>query len=345
MSVTQSKHKRTRVDVRSLNRPRLGFVGLGWIGLSRMRSIAEADIAEILAVADVNAEATSTAIRMAPDAKAVSSFDELLDLNLDGIVIATPSGMHANQALQALERGVAVFCQKPLARTAAETRRIVEAAETADRLLAVDFSYRYVNGMEKAKELVQSGQLGKIFLVDLVFHNAYGPDKEWFYDLSRSGGGCVMDLGTHLVDLAHWVLGESRAEGLRSRLWRHGEMRLPDSDQVEDAAAVEWVTPRNNAVRLACSWNLHAGREAVIEAHFYGTEGAVALRNLQGSFYDFVVEHHTGTTSAPLADPDSNWGGRAAVHWTEQLAVQNRFDPRIKEITNVARLMDEVYGR
>src|SRR5205823_9344721 len=114
---------------------------------------------------------------------------------LDGIVIATPSALHASQCLAALERGFAVFCQKPLGRNERETRAVVEAARRADRLLGVDFSYRTLGGAEAIRELIRSGSLGRIYAIDAVFHNAYGPDKAWFRDREQSGGGCVMDLG------------------------------------------------------------------------------------------------------------------------------------------------------
>ena len=72
------------------------------------------------------------------------------------------------------------------------------AARQSNRLLAVDLSYRFTEAMRQVRNSVQSGALGRIFAVDLVFHNAYGPDKAWFRDPILSGGGCVMDLGVHL---------------------------------------------------------------------------------------------------------------------------------------------------
>ena len=144
--------------------------------------------------------------RLAPDAELVSTLDELLALALDGVVIATPSALHAEQSIQALERGAAVFCQKPLGRTAGEARAVVEAARAADRLLARRPLLPLHRGHAAHRELVRGGALGRVYAVDLVFHNAYGPDKPWFYDRALSGGGCVMDLGVHLVDLALWTL-------------------------------------------------------------------------------------------------------------------------------------------
>jgi len=78
-------------------------------------------------------------------------------------VIATPSALHAEQSFRALERGAAVFCQKPLGRTAAEARSVVDAARAADRLLAVDLSYRFTDGMRRIREVVRSGELGRLF--------------------------------------------------------------------------------------------------------------------------------------------------------------------------------------
>ena len=109
-------------------RPRLGFLGLGWIGRSRLEALAASGVAEITAQADP----------AVPDS--LGSLDDLLATELDGIVIATPSALHAEQAIAALEHGVAVFCQKPLGRTAAEAEAVVEAARRADRLLCVDLS-------------------------------------------------------------------------------------------------------------------------------------------------------------------------------------------------------------
>jgi predicted dehydrogenase len=142
-----------------------------------MRAILEDGAAVAAALADPAGDAAAAAAADAPGCVAVPSLDALLDLGLDGVVIATPSALHADQAVRALEAGVAVFCQKPLGRTAAEARRVVEAARAADRLLGVDLSYRHVTGMAEVRRLVQEGALGRIYAADLVFHNAYGPDR------------------------------------------------------------------------------------------------------------------------------------------------------------------------
>src|SRR5512140_202767 len=154
--------------------PRLGFLGAGWIGRQRLRSLAASGAADIAAIGDPSAASLRELNGFAPEAVRVGSLDELLAQPLDGIVIATPCALHAEQSIAALERGLAVFCQKPLAHTAAATRRVIHAARSADLLLGVDLSYRYTDGMRVLRAVVQAGELGDVFAADVVFHNAHG---------------------------------------------------------------------------------------------------------------------------------------------------------------------------
>jgi hypothetical protein len=98
-------------------------------------------------------------------------------------------------------------------------------------------------------------------------------------------------------------------------------------------------------VRLACSWNLHAGRDAVIEASFYGEAGGVSVVNVGGSFYDFRCERFEGTRREALVEPPDDWGGRAAVAWAERLAAGGGFDPAAEALVALHRAIDRIYGR
>jgi predicted dehydrogenase len=324
--------------------PRVGFLGVGWIGRNRMEAIAGTGLVEIAAVYDPVEENASGASRIA-DCDQCGSLEQLFDAELDGLVIATPSALHAEQTMAALEQGIAVFCQKPLGRTREETAGVVAAARSRDKLLGVDLSYRYVNGAPQIRELIHSGELGTVYAADLVFHNAYGPDKPWFYDPTLSGGGCVIDLGSHLVDLALHSLDPARVVDVSSRLFAGGA-RLPlPSEVVEDYAIAQLELESGAMVRLACSWNLPAGQDAVISASFYGTRGGVALRNVEGSFYDFTAERFRGTSRETLAAPPDAWGGRAAVEWARRLAAGEGFDPGAEGFVALAEVIDAIYGR
>lgn len=324
--------------------PRLGFVGAGWIGRHRLEAVVDARAGIVAAVCEPSQEACDTLRERFPEASFAADLREILEMELDGIVIATPSALHADQSIAALERAVAVFCQKPLGRNAAETARVISAARKADRLLGIDFSYRYADAFIAAREVVRSGELGEIFGIDLVFHNAYGPDKQWFYDPSLSGGGCLVDLGIHLVDVALWTLERRDSSEVRGRLMAGGSPLSDPAQQVEDYAVADFRLG-DAAVRLACSWRLPAGRDAVIEASFYGTRGGVSVKNVNGSFYDFIAERYEGTKTTRLVDPPDAWGGRAAVEWARRLNRDGSFDPSVEQAHDVATILDRIYGR
>lgn len=325
--------------------PRLGFLGLGWIGQHRMQALLEEQACRVVAIADPSHEVRERAGALAPDAARCATLEELLQHDLDGLVIATPSALHAQQALAALERGLAVFCQKPLARTAAENRAIVDAARKADRLLACDLSYRYTDAMRRIRNSVVEGEIGSIYAADLVFHNAYGPDKSWARDPAQAGGGCAIDLGIHLVDLALWTLGFPEVQGVSSRLHAQGQLLAPGSNAVEDHAVAQLDLAGGTVVRIACSWNSSTGRDAIIEAHFHGSKGGAAMTNVNGSFYDFAAARFHGTQRTPLADPPDAWGGRAILDWARRLGAGARYDRQIETIVQVASALDRIYGR
>ena len=335
--------------------PRLGFAGLGWIGRMRMESLVRSGAGHVAAVADPKGPARSEAARLVPSAHLAPSFQALLDpaLALDGLVIATPSAMHAAQAQAALSSGLAVFCQKPLALNAEDTRQVIGVARAADRLLGVDLSYRHTAAVCALRRLVQGGALGRLYAGRFVFHNAYGPDKPWFYDRSASGGGCVIDLGTHLIDLALWLFGNPRVVRVDSRLFAGGRRLVPvppagveparAAVEVEDHAIIDLDLEGGASIEIGCSWNLPAGVEAVIEVSIVGDAGGAALHNQDGSFYDFTAESYHGTERRVLCRPPDPWGGRALVEWTRRLAEGYRFDRSIEQLVPVAEVVDAIY--
>jgi predicted dehydrogenase len=321
---------------------RLGFIGTGWIGRNRMEAVLGVEGVEAMAICDPSADMAAQAQSLAPQAMLVGGLDEMLALKPDGVVIATPSALHADQCIAALAAGAAVFCQKPLGRNAAEVEAVLAAARAADRLLGVDLSYRHTAALQAIRERLEAGELGEVFAADLVFHNAYGPGAGWFWDPKLSGGGCLIDLGIHLVDLALWLLGFPEVREASAALYRDG--RAPRADEVEDYAVGTLQLATGATVRIACSWNLPAGRDAVIEARFYGTGGGAEMRNENGSFFDFSADLLRGRDAERIASPPDEWGGRAAVDWVRRLASGERFAGTTPGLLESARALDALYG-
>jgi predicted dehydrogenase len=320
---------------------RLGFLGTGWIGRNRMEAMLGTGQAVAAAICDPSEEMLAQAKALAPLALEAESLEAMLALDLDGVVIATPSALHAEQCIAAFDAGAAVFCQKPLGRTGAEVEAVLRAADRADRLLGVDLSYRHTAAMQAIR--ARKGELGTPFAADLTFHNAYGPGAGWFWDPELSGGGCLIDLGVHLVDLALWMFDFPEVTQARAILLRGGKPVRPG--EVEDYAIAELSLANGVAARIACSWNLNAGRDAVIEASFYGTGGGARMRNESGSFFDFSADLLKGREAERIASPPDDWGGRAAAEWVRKLAAGERFAGTTTGLLETARTLDRLYGR
>jgi predicted dehydrogenase len=320
----------------------LGFLGTGWIGRNRMEAMLATGECKAVAICDPDAEMARQAQEVAPDAQIVGSLDALLACQPEGVVIATPSALHADQCIQAFGAGAAVFCQKPLGRSSAEVEAVLAAATRADRLLDVDLSYRHTAAMQAIRERVQAGELGQVFAADLTFHNAYGPQSGWFWEPKLSGGGCLIDLGVHLVDLVLWMFDFPEVVDTHATLLRDG--RRVREGEVEDYATGELELANGVHVRLACSWNLSAGCDAVIEAKLYGTDGGAELRNEAGSFFDFSAELLRGRERERIASPPDDWSGRAAAEWVRKLAAGERFAGSTQGLLETARVLDRMYG-
>jgi len=320
--------------------PRLGFAGVGWIGRNRLDAIAASGCADIAAIADPAPADGERLWRSFPHCRRGERFEDLLDAGLDGVVIATPSALHADQAIAALECGLAVFCQKPLGRDARETAAVIDAARAANRLLGVDLSYRFTAGMQAIRREIRAGVIGKVHSIEAVFHNSYGPDKPWFYRRGESGGGCLLDLGIHLVDLALWCSGCQGGKVASARIRGGGD----DPDGVERHATAHVMLDDGTSLQLATSWGTPLGCDAEIGIRFIGSDGCAWFRNLNGSFYDFraeVTDRRHGHRM--LAGPPDDWGGRAAVAWARQLRNRPAFDPRIGGLQPVAAILDSIY--
>lgn len=325
------------------NKSNLAFIGTGWIGLNRMRSLLDEGLCNPVAIFEPDLVNAGKAFRLAPETTLFRNLDDLYEINPDGIVIASPNSLHASQCINALQRGIPVFCQKPLGRNAEETRRIISEAYVANRHLGVDLSYRYTDGMQKIYNNYRT-RLGKIYAIDLVFNNAYGPDKEWFYNRNMSGGGCLLDLGVHLIDLALWMLDFPDVRSTVSEMYSKGRLIEGNEKTSEDYISTQIVTDTEVVIRLVCSWNLPAGQDAEIKAAFYGTEKAALFYNVNGSFYDFETAICKGTSREIISTPPDDWGPRALIKWVQELQDDVHFRKESFLFYNAAEIIDRIYN-
>lgn len=198
---------------------RVGIIGCGAIA-ERLHApdYAVCPEAEIVALCDVNvARARYLADRFARGARVYGDYRVMLKKEkLDGVTVVLPNYLHAPVTIDALNAGCHVMVDKPMATTVAECRRMIAAAKKNKRLLMVNQSQRRFAPHRKAKEVVDSGILGKILHVTAMFGHEgpehWSPTGKWFFQRKRARFGAMADLGVHKADLVRWLTGKEVAE-------------------------------------------------------------------------------------------------------------------------------------
>lgn len=262
-----------------------GLVGTGAIAQVYAQAFRKSEEARIAAVADVRQEAAQ-ALGEELGCPAFASHEEMAAaLPLDAAVVCTPPATHPEICLQLLERKIAVLCEKPLAVDAAGARRMVEAAEATGVLLTMASKFRYVEDVIRAKSIVASGILGEIILFENAFTSRVDMSARWNAVPRLSGGGVMIDNGTHSVDLVRYFLGPiaevSAVEG-------KSVQRLP----VEDTVRMFIRSADGVMANVDLSWSLNKELPSYID--IYGSHGTVRVgwkesRYRQAGSSDWVV--------------------------------------------------------
>jgi predicted dehydrogenase len=185
----------------------LGLIGAGGIAQTYVQALAESVTAELVGVADLRANAAEALAERA-GCPAFSTFEELLeDAECEGVIVCTPPVTHPEICCDVLDRGVHVLCEKPLAVGLDEARAMVAAAERSGAQLTMASKFRYARDVVEAKSIVASGVIGDVVLFENAFTSRVEMKSRWNSDPAISGGGVLVDNGTHSVDILRYFLG------------------------------------------------------------------------------------------------------------------------------------------
>lgn len=270
---------------------RAGIVGLG-VGKAHVHGYRLCPDVELAAVCDMNRERLeATADELNVAWRFTDYRNMLAEANLDIVSICLPNSLHAEASIAALEAGVHVICEKPMAITSAEAHRMIAAAEQHNRRLMVAYNFRYRPDTRWLYNIAQTGQLGTIYRVDATWRREIGiPGSGWFGNLAMAGGGALIDLGVHMLDLSLWMLGFPEATtvsgemqtlfgpGARKTRGRKPGDILPTSFDVEDSAAGFIRLATGTTIHLHASWAEHTQpQDDRIRLELQGTEGTAVL--------------------------------------------------------------------
>jgi predicted dehydrogenase len=270
-------------------------IGLG-MGRGHAQGYHDHPDAKLVAVCDPDEARCAEAVkqwgcRAYPDAEAMWKAEKRLDV----VSIATPNKFHAPLTIQALRHGAHVLCEKPMAMNAAEARDMLAAAAQAQRRIMINFSYRFNAASYFLKSQVDTGILGTVYAGRTVWHRRRGMPKfgGWFGQKALAGGGPLIDLGVHRLDLALWLMGHPKPQWVLANTFNPIASRLAreqgKSYDVEDSAFAMIRFAGGQMLEVEASWAVNQAQREFMETRLYGTEGGLIQHNV-GEGYDFTSQ-------------------------------------------------------
>lgn len=287
---------------------RIGIVGCGQIGRWHLDSYKRDHRVEVVAVADTDLERAAGFAREV-NAKAYSSHKAMiLNETLHGASVCTVPSTHLEVAMDLLGAGIHVLCEKPLATSVAEAEQLMRRAETKGLQLVTAFKFRFHEEVLGAKELIDTGRLGKVVNFRLMFAGPVETGGSWRGQKQLSGGGVIMDNGPHAVDLIHHLFGDIEALSVDGRNGRETE--------VEESARLT-VRMRDGTLGVVdLGWSIAVPSPRYLE--IYGSEGTAFL-DTAGLSYRLKT-------------------------WNEWKSVPNKLDARASFARQITHFVDTILG-
>lgn len=212
---------------------KVAVIGTG-MGRYHMKEYVESPNVKLVAICDLNREEALQFAREYGADKVVTDYHDLWSIaNLDAVSIAVPNCYHAPIAIEALERGLHVMCEKPMATTLQEARQMVETAEAQHKRLMIGMSQRFRASSLALRGLVERGELGQIYYARgtwirrrgmPVIHFSSGGSMgrgSWFVRKEQAGAGALFDIGVHMFDLTWWLMGNPRPVAVSASSYRN----------------------------------------------------------------------------------------------------------------------------
>jgi len=201
-----------------LQKTGVGIIGLGYVGNIHLRHLVKMQNVNYVAAADISKKALADAKNCGAH-KAFTNYQELLkDPNIDAIIIALPTHLHLQCAIQAAEAGKHIFLEKPIARNPQEAKEIISVVQKNSVKLMIGYHLRFDHSFRELKTRKLSGELGEVeiaygtFVSSGPFFHRGGhipvPVPEWWFNKELTGGGALMDVGSHIINLLRWYFGE-----------------------------------------------------------------------------------------------------------------------------------------
>ncbi len=269
---------------------KVGIIGVGNISGSHIAGYKALDNVELYAVCDINGERAHECVKNHNLKHVFTDYNEMLKLEeLDAVSVCTGNNIHAPATIASLKAGKHVLCEKPMALNAEQAMEMEKAAKESGKLLMIGFVRRFGNDAKILKDFIDNGMMGDIYYAKAAYLRRFGCPGGWFGDKSRSGGGPLIDLGVHVIDLVRYLMGKPKAVavtgatfnklGARDHISQQKGYVSADNDNifnVEDLA-VAMIRFDNGAVlNVETSFSLNMKKD-VGNIELFGTKSGAKL--------------------------------------------------------------------
>ncbi|GMA62775.1 Gfo/Idh/MocA family oxidoreductase [Alicyclobacillus fastidiosus] len=302
-----------------MSKLRVGIIGVGSIAkVAHLPSYAKRDDVDVVAFADpehervVEEARTFANVAKCPEPVVYADAAQMLENEtLDAVSICTPNSSHVGLAIEAARRGVHVLLEKPMATNLEEAKQLAKISEESGKVLMVGMSHRYREDVELMKRYVDGQDLGDVYYAKTRILRRRGTPRGWFTDLQIAGGGPLMDIGVHALDLTWWLMGcpvASRVNGYLRRGIGHDQLdyihawKASSSGNehneiytTEDFASA-FIRFQNGCVlQMEVSWSLNGPQDDALKVELFGTKGGLSLDPLR----IYTTNHHALTEFVP----------------------------------------------
>ena len=330
---------------------RIGVIGLG-MGKGHIRGFKTHPRAEVAAVADPDTARLETVADENNIPGKYASGEEMLESEqLDVVSIATPNKFHKPLTVKALASGCHVLCEKPMAMNAAEACEMRDAAARAGKRLMINFSFRFSEQAHALKKQVDNGVLGEVYYGRTQWLRRRGMPGfgGWFGRKEMAGGGPLIDLGVHRLDLALWFMGYPKPVWVLASTYDHIAAKLAkQADKpfdVEDFAAAMIKFDNGATLTLEASWAGNVKEREKMSTQLLGTKGGLVHHNV-GEWYDFEAELYMekdGCQYDMKLHPPVPEAKSSMHHFVESILSDTQHIATADEGVIVMELLDAIY--
>lgn len=268
----------------------VGIIGTGTISRFHMEAYKKLDNVQVIAACDINEERVRKFAREYNIPNVFTKYEDLLSMKeINAVSVTTWNIYHCPISIAALKAGKNVLCEKPLAMNSREAEEMVKTAEETSRILMVGFCTRYESPVAVLKNMIDKGDLGRIYYAKTSFIRRWGNPGGWFADIERSGGGPVIDLGVHALDIVRYLSGKPKAVSVSASVYnligrkpdikgmgKYNPADSSEADNVEDSAAAFIKFYNGMSLFFETSWVQNI-KEDSFRVELYGDKAGAQL--------------------------------------------------------------------